>query len=250
MYDFEPGDRFRILSFSSITHIVNSRIRVKYDDGSFAVFRLVHTPNTDRTPATQFFPGHATQAGNVINAVVNSGTDGIKRGQTYVQLDIQNTAGDLIKEVLIQAYLTFTRDLPLGISESPLEGMGFIRSITGTNPAGGAEITETVPTNAIWRFIGFEAVCAVGTADFSPALVIDDGTTNLVEITMGTLTGAASETVVGAAGFAARDNVRIHFPLPSNVPLLSEGYRIRTSNITADDDWAAPQLWVEEWLQV
>jgi len=55
----------------------------------------------------------------------------------------------------------FTTNTPLSMASAvsmlPLDGPGCLRSIVGTTPGAGAEISETVPTNARWEPIAFTA---------------------------------------------------------------------------------------------
>jgi hypothetical protein len=62
---------------------------------------------------------------------------------------------------------------------SPLDGGGALRSIAGTTPGAGAEISETVPTGARWELLAFQAtfVTSAAAANRVPQLTLDDGTT-------------------------------------------------------------------------
>jgi hypothetical protein len=81
--------------------------------------------------------------------------------------------------VLLQGYVTDTSRLsfPGSPIRSSIEGPGVLRSITGTNPAANAEISETVPTNARWRVhaIRFTLVTDANVANREVALTLDDG---------------------------------------------------------------------------
>jgi hypothetical protein len=62
---------------------------------------------------------------------------------------------------------------------SSLDVAGILRSITGTDPAAGAEISETVPTGARWRLRALAAtlVTSATVANRTVSLRVDDGTT-------------------------------------------------------------------------
>lgn len=133
------------------------------------------------------------------------------------------------------------------------DGPGTIRSITGTDPAAGAEISETVPADARWRLmgVGLTLVTDATAANREVRLVIDDGTTIIAEIPAG-VTQVASETrrYSFGAGFprgAGAQSLNVIAPLPPVV--LGAGYRVRTltTNLQAGDNYGAPQLLVEEW---
>jgi hypothetical protein len=128
---------------------------------------------------------------------------------------------------------------------------GTIKDFTGTDPAAGAEITETVPANAVWRWIGGLAtlVTDATVADRRVHVTIDNGTSVYWE-GVSTSVQAASLTnkySIGAPVAAAIGNV--HFiPLPLDTYLVG-GDRIITATdlLEAGDNWGAPQFRVEEW---
>ena len=143
---------------------------------------------------------------------------------------------------------------PYVLPEHSLNGNGRVRSIAGTNPAVNVEITETVPTGAQWRLLGFIAqlVTDANVANRQVTLILDDGTTTLWS-SLANATQAASltrnynyypwYTLPAAAG------TEIFGYIPPNL-LLPAGFRIRTStaSLQVTDNWGAPQLLVEEWL--
>ena len=159
---------------------------------------------------------------------------------------------------------------PWGGQEGPFDGPGNPRTITGTNPAAGAEVTETVDTGAAWELLSFSAVLVAdaNAANRVPRLAIDDGaatnrryvatddagnpiTANQTRTAMwcrgphlpGT-TGAATQA------FVDTQTLRLNYSLQEDLGLLTEGMRIRTvtSGILAGDDYAAPIFQVEEYI--
>ena len=128
-------------------------------------------------------------------------------------------------------------------------------SVAGTNPAAGAEISETVPTGKRWRVLGlqFSLVTSATVANREVVIVVDDGTNTLFQSPSGanhaaSLTWAYSAAAVGqpVAGATATTVRQINFP----PLLLPAGARIRTAttNIQAGDDYGAPRLLVQEYV--
>ncbi len=157
---------------------------------------------------------------------------------------------------LFSDYAVAFQDLgyPTGRNISSTEGPGLIRTITGTTPGLGAEITETVPTGARWRLQALSAtlVTSATVATRAPHLIIDDGVNILFEITANG-TQAASLTQRYSAGNSTfsitSDAAVVQIPL-SEAVILQPGWRIRTltTAIQAGDQYSAPQYSVEEWI--
>jgi len=145
---------------------------------------------------------------------------------------------------------------PPGFVESSVEGPGLLRSITGTDPAAGSEITETVPTNARWRLRGirFELATSADVADRRVLLIIDDGASVFTAIVVEAIQTADLTRAYNFYSIAPRESVftvgNIESPLPEDLMLL-QGWRIRTStvNLQAADDYGAPQRLVDEWIE-
>jgi hypothetical protein len=113
----------------------------------------------------------------------------------------------------------------------------------------------TVPTGARWRLVGLLAtlVTDATASTRTVSLIIDDGTTALYRAAAQT-GQTASLTVVysfgaGLPSAAAAGGVSIN-PLAETLPLAA-GYRVRTltTNLAGGDNWSAPQLLIEEWIQ-
>lgn len=128
-----------------------------------------------------------------------------------------------------------------------------IRSITGSNPAAGAEVSETVPASARWNLLLFrdQLVTSAVVANRIPQLTIDDGTNTLLIIPPAAGTQAASTSFSyhwGNLGYGSNaTNNGVQIGIPSLV--LGAGYRIRTltSALDVGDDYAAPQYLIQEW---
>ncbi|MBA7581719.1 hypothetical protein ES708_23630 [subsurface metagenome] len=130
---------------------------------------------------------------------------------------------------------------------------GRIRSITGTDPAAGAEISEVVPARRRWRILAvrFTLVTDDPVADRIVHLIIDDGTAIFTDICVTTAHEASTTKTYNFSNFGSTQLnpvACLYIPLP---PLpLSPGFRIRTATdlLEATDDFSAPQLLVEEWI--
>lgn len=130
---------------------------------------------------------------------------------------------------------------------------GRLRSITGTDPAAQAEISETVPDRRRWfiKSIYFALVTDGTVANRRVSLILDDGTNILWKITCSTAHPASCNyTYSFAQIFAAEtlSNCSCFHSLPFLA--LPAGARIRTSTdeLKAGDNFSAPQLLVEEWI--
>lgn len=189
-------------------------------------------------------------------AWIISGTVGSK--QVYVNANIISNTGTpaVPMFVLLAGYLdnTFQPSFPYEQPSSPLDGQGNLRSITGTNPAAGAEISETVPANVRWRPVAIEAVfvASAAVANRRISLRLDDGANEYYKVEASAdVTAGQTRTFSMWATFgpSAANNVTFYLPLPGNL-ILPAGHRIRTvtSNLDVGDDWAAPQMLIEEWL--
>lgn len=160
-------------------------------------------------------------------------------------------------QVLCSGYPTQGRFLtwPQPIVENEQEGSGAIVSVTGTLPAAGAEISETVPTNAMWELLSFHysLVTSAGAATRTTSLLADDGTNVFWQGTQSGSGQAASLTYQythfpGATQVAGQSVIDI-FATPIGLKLMP-GYRLRTNTglLQSGDQYSAPQYLVREWL--
>src|SRR3990167_7266768 len=108
-----------------------------------------HTTSGDRSLATSVIA--ITEM--PISLTVRTAETSVSRGECYVKVSLRVEGA--IVALLFSGYVTDagTPAYPNGKTESSVEGPGLIRSITGTNPAAGVLISETVPTGARWRLI-------------------------------------------------------------------------------------------------
>lgn len=143
-----------------------------------------------------------------------------------------------------------------GVFEGSLSGFGNVRSIAGTDPAAGLEISETVPTNARWRLkvLRGALVTTANTGDREPHLRLTDGTNDIFYLPAGasqtaSLTRNYQWSNIGAQVDAAVSTERAKIMVESLQILQAYTVGTTTSNIQANDNWGAPRLLVEEWIE-
>lgn len=250
------GDKLQISSWNSLASCaLTVRGYTRAPDGSPVPFSAFHTPNTDRTINSTLID---LPDGELVNVSVFASTGTPQRGQTFVRLQILRgaSASGTIQASIAAGYVTSGQPIvfPGSGCQSSIEGRGFLRRVAGTNPAAGAEISETVPTGAVWflRSILWQLVTDGTVSNRNSGITLDDGSTIFARSQVGN-TQAASLTVT----YTYADNYPTtpsssqgNFgPLPRS-NRLRPGWRINssTSNLQAGDDYGAPSLYVEEWL--
>lgn len=117
---------------------------------------------------------------------------------------------------------------------------------SGTNPAAGVEISETVPAGQVWGLIAFTftLVTSATVANRRVRLTLDDGT-NVFWRTSSLTDQAASTTIVHSASTdvtpvaTGGSTGLLALPKPA---VLKPGYRIKTITALLDsgDDFGAP----------
>lgn len=216
-----------------------------------------HVPNTDRTAKTTV---QKLGEGFLLNASVFLGSGAARRGQCFVQVGVARgvDTSRFVHRIILQGYVGTAVNLawPGNRLEQPTEGPGAIRSITGTDPAAGAQITEAVPTGARWRLLSFYALLATdaNVANRQAAVTYDDGTNPLFHSPQAFL-----QTAGTSASYAWGIGMPIAVVIASAGPLaglptevrLEAAFRVKTSIVNGQvgDNWAAPQYVVEEWIQ-
>lgn len=161
------------------------------------------------------------------------------------------------RQILIRGLLVGGRTLsfPGGMLRSALEGPGVLRVIVGTDPAAGAEISETVSPQARWKFMGmaFTLVTDATVGNRTPRIALDDGASIWALIPANAVLAASGTNryhvqSIGVLGVVSTNDVAI--PIPPDI-YLEGGDRIRTSTVGlfAGDNFSAPVYQIEEWIE-
>jgi hypothetical protein len=162
---------------------------------------------------------------------------------------------DPVSETLFSGYCN--SNYGIGYPERGIErrsdGFGSVRTIIGTTPAAGAEITETTPTNAMWQLMLFSNTFTTSAAGGNRSLqyIIDDGANELYRISTVVNEGPSltfknqlspNGINIGDVGNNSLDAL----PIPL---IMMPGYRVRTltSGIQAGDQYSAVHYQVKEW---
>lgn len=251
----EDAFRIRSLNSSSVTalRVVGRMLTL---EGEVRPFLFDHTMNTDRTAAQL-----VVSIGNgwLLDFSVFAASGTALLGQIFVRVELVRGLGSAAQflATLAQGVCNAVQALayPGSAIRATHEAPGIIRSITGTDPAAGAEIVETVPTGARWRLLSLlgRLVNDATVASRQVRLVVDDGTTAFWQTDPPENHTASQDAFFMAAEGSARLGIISQTRTwmgPTHMIMLA-GYRVRTStaNLQAGDNWGAPQLLVEEWLE-
>lgn len=254
---FTGEDRLRVTTFNAAAGVeLSIEGRFIGPAGRVQAFVERHVPNTDRTVASSTFGlGEGFLLGVQIRAT--AGTPRI--GQCFALLEVvRGQTGAVIPlATLVQGYATDTQRLawPGSPVLASADGPGVVRSVADADPAAGAESTVTVPANARWRLLTFrgELVTDATVANRTVTLIVDDGVTTLASVTASAAqtAGQTRQYQAYASGGAPRlDGTVFYLPIPPEL-LLMGGFRLRTSTagLQAGDNYGAPQVLVEEWIE-
>ncbi|MBZ5560176.1 MAG: hypothetical protein LAO77_23205 [Acidobacteriia bacterium] len=241
---------------SGLTLTVSGRVLRK--DGTIAPIQFSHTPNSNRTAATTTV---GLSEGWVLGISLKITTGTPAAQSVWVLVDLvrgQGSAGQVLQS-LVSGFVSPTVPLvwPGNESFAPLDGVGCLRSISGTQPGAGAEISEVVPAGARWELLAFEADLATSAAAANrvPQLTIDDGANVYARVPINN-----NETASHTWRNSFQAGVPLNFdgtrflvtaPLLAGIRLAA-GHRIKTvtSAIDVGDQWSAPQYLVREWFDL
>lgn len=211
-------------------------------------FAESHTTNADRSRASDLYELHGFPEGVQISPLVAP----VRRGECYIRLTLMMDGEPVLR--MSAAYLTDLQTIswPNGVFEESTDGQGLVRTITGSNPAAGAGITETVPTNARWKFLGvratFVADATVITRDNK--IQFNNGVTTIFEVEAGGITASQTKNIAFAPGYtddSAGSNY--HSNTPEILLFQGWGFTMTPGGIQAGDDWGSPTIIVEEWIE-
>src|SRR5215207_5576683 len=253
----EHSDRLFVAAYSSVASlVVRFSGYFRKTDGDIIEYAVDVEPTSDRAVTSKdFFFG----AGFMLSCTASLSTGNANRGQCYIRAHIQrNTGTAAVKlQTILAGYVTdnYTPSFPFGKMEDSLEGRGMLRSITGTDPAAGAEVTESVPTGARWKIHSIKLLLVTdgNAANREIKLRVDDGTTIFASSGSAGAHAASTTKQYFFAAYSTEDttnSLAICNVWPFFLPLLA-GWRFLTAtdNIQVGDNYAAPQYLIEEWLE-
>jgi len=224
-------------------------------NGTIEDMSFYQAPSSDRLEnLSTFDPG----VGWILSVMVHAEPAEPVRGTTYAVVRLFDSKANTHTVELVASYVTGAHHSawPDGIFEGPTDGNGLIRIVTGTDPAVGNALFEFPPENTRWKLKGMRfsyTTSALGVA-------------RLVRITFNAGTGAFQTSP--ANGTQAPGTIRTYFlawwgeaptagitdiflMIPPET-ILDEFYIIASSveSGLSGDDFNAPLLYVEEWLDI
>lgn len=250
-------DTLELSVFSpTLSNTVNLSLRYMRPDGVVVPqFKTVTTLSVGLTPTELLIPG---SEGFLLSASVEA--PGAPRGQVFVTLELirgQGTADKTNGHVLIAGYPGINNSLgfPQSPIASPLDGRGWVFTLTQAAPAAGAEIVVTVPAGEQWilRALRASLTASVAVANRQPTLAIDDGAGNLsVSVTAGNSQAAGTTNTYNwfpGAPLQAVSATVFFLTMPPELR-LPPGSLIKsvTANIQAADQWSVPVLLIERFV--
>lgn len=252
-------DNLQIVSANSLPGVVLAvQGRRVTTQGAVEPFSYTHTPNSDRSTRTQNFK---LGGGALLNLTIFASSGTPRVGQTYVSARIIRGlfGATLVLGGLLGGYVTAAQ--PLAFPGSPivpsLEGEPVLIPVTGTMPAAGVEITETVPAGARWDLLTMNCqlvTSAVAGARRVSLAILGSGGTVAQCLATADLAAASTGTFTFAPGltpadYAARD---LHVSgLPQRVLLRAgDQFSTVTYGLLGGDQYSQPRYFVREWLEV
>lgn len=246
---------FVVVTNSAASQTVTLLGRILLPGGEVQTFQEVLTVVATR--AIEEFRLPLTE-GFLLNITAFPGVN-TRKGQTYLRISMirGSLAAGTVHATMVQDYV-YTGHFPSWpVINQPhlVDGRGVIRAVTGTDPAAGANIVETVPTNARWRLLAIDTTlvtsAVVGTR--RPRLTFSNGTAFFISVPQpGTQTASLTVTWRWAVGSFVTTEISAAARF-QGIPdlLLPEGFTIETRHEASDagDNWGAPTLLVEEWIE-
>jgi len=158
---------------------------------------------------------------------------------------------------LVAGYVDLGRPLtwPVTQNERSIGHIGELVTITGADPAAGAEISVTVPDNFYWKIMSVRLtlVTDATAANRRVHLVINNGTIDMIDILTGTNQTASltrNHNIYADLTFGSTsedDDYQASFPANFYLP---PGFilKTQTTNLAAGDNYGAPLIYVERFL--
>lgn len=247
--------RVAVASFStSVVLVIRGRHLAL--DGKLTPFEYRLVPAVARVVNSTDFP---LADGWLLNVSVRLSATGPALGQVFARVDVVRGVGTAALELatIAQGPVGFSQVLtwPGSPIRTTLDAPGYLRSITGTNPGAGVEVSETVPAGARWELLALAVtlVTSAAVANRFPSLTLDDGASVYAAVGVAAAIAASTTALITAGdigGPLAATPLAFSISIPAGI-LLSATHRIRTSttNLQGADDYSAPQYLVRETLE-
>jgi hypothetical protein len=251
-------DNLRVTAYSNTGSVTLAILaRVLQPDSTPTPFADSVAPGSGRTATTKIVP---LCEGWLLGLSITPAAGVTPVGLTWVAVDLVRGTGSNAQ--LVQSlgfgFINLRSGFvwPGGAYLQATDGPGVLRSITGTTPGAGADISEAVPAGARWELLAFRAtlVTSATVATRLAFLTLDDGANVYLTVDSNFgQTASGSGTYNFAEGLVA-PQVAHAGALLASLPInnrLGAGHRVRTltSSIQVGDQWAAPQYLVREWLE-
>jgi len=187
---------------------------------------------------------------------VADNTGSMQQGSCYASVELLANQERFMTLVTGFVYSVHGITWPPINNDTYMPGMGKIRHITGTNPAAGVEISETVPAGRTWELlsISFTLVAAAAAASRRVHLKLTNELGGEIDV-FGNTDQIISETrkycfaQYGHVLDEIDDGV-IQIPLPQKIYLKQDStITTDTTNLQGGDDFSAPSINVMEYFQ-
>lgn len=146
---------------------------------------------------------------------------------------------------------------PGGPSKQVWDGNGMPRSVIGTTPAAGADISEVVPAGRRWQLLYASSTLATSAVagNRTVGIILDDGVNTLYQWHTSANQAASLNIAYTFAPGIPNGTDAINTDgviLPNTAVTLRPGYRIRTttSGLLAGDQWQSLKYLILEWASI
>ncbi len=249
MLKFEHGTAFDILVEISSSRSVNVQLVGMTREGPF-IFDFAHSGDSS-------FETHTFRIPDIpIMMSVRTTAGLMRKGDTYVKADIR--ANETVVLHALAGYVTFETApaWPAVSHESNLPGRMAVDRVLGNDPAAGAQVLDTVPTNEYWiiKAMRLSFTTDANAADRTLHIAFRDDQNNLFFDVASSVVQAASLT--RRYIFApypslpiASDDDDIFIPIPGDLPLEGDADILTTvTNFQAGDNIGAITFWREKYI--
>lgn len=250
-------DNLLIQSHGLIGSAINVMAIVKRQDGSLQFIKGQQTVSSDAS-LTETLLGLGGEGHLLCVAVEPEGTAPYW-GQTLVRIALlkgESATAQAIIRTLIEDYLSRQHGLswPPVYGRHSVEGPGMPVLISVTDPAVGANLTYTVPTNVKLRFLSLRLliVTSAVAGNRTVKLIVDNGTDACFGVACATTIPASTTQAFSfISGTSLGDTVSdYNTAMPSLIP-MPQGWRTRTSigALDAADAVSGGRLYALRWIE-